>query len=291
MYERLLGSHEPHIDRQFAGFVENRSGEIAVLKDGTVYGGGVYDGQFNTDLINDTNGIYRSFAIAGLHPHPAKVLIIGLSSGSWAQVVANNPEVKDITIVEINPGYLPLIERHEDVESLLRNPKVHIVIDDGRRWLVSHPDRRFDFILMNTSHHWRANASNLLSREFLGLIRSHLNPGGIEYYNTTGSEEAMATGLSVFPYGLRIAGFIALSDSPFALDKERWRQSLIAYSIDGHPVFDLSIPIHRKRLEEVLSIADESNDPNGRSESRSRMMRRLAGTPIITDDNMGAEWK
>src|SRR5260370_38027170 len=105
---------------------------------------------------------------------------------------------------------------------------------------------------MNTSHHWRANASNLLSREFLGMIRSHLNPGGIEYYNTTASKEAMATGFSMFPYGLRIAGFIALSDSPFALDKERWRQSLIAYPIDGHPVFDLSIPVHRKRLEEVL---------------------------------------
>jgi spermidine synthase len=242
MYERLLASHELHTDRQFAEFVENRSGEVAVQKDGTVYGGGVYDGQFNTDLIHDTNGIFRSFAIAGLHPHPTNMLIVGLSSGSWAQVVANNPAVKDITIVEINPGYLQLIEKHKDVESLLRNPKVHIVIDDGRRWLVSHPDSRFDFILMNTTHYWRANASNLLSREFLGLIRSHLNPGGIEYYNTTGSEEAMATGLSVFPYGLRIAGFIALSDSPFALDKERWRQSLIAYSIDGHPVFDLSIP-------------------------------------------------
>jgi spermidine synthase len=287
MYERLLGSHEPNIDRQFPEFVENRSGEIAVLKDGTVYGGGVYDGQFNTDLIRDTNGIYRPFAIAGMHPHPAKVLIIGLSSGSWAQVVANNPEVKDITIVEINPGYLPLIEKHGDVESLLRNPKVHIVIDDGRRWLVSHPDLRFDFILMNTSHHWRANASNLLSREFLGLIRSHLNPGGIEYYNTTTSKEAIATGFSVFPYGLRIAGFIAVSDSPFTLDKERWRQSLVTYSIDGHPAFDLSIPLHRKRLEEVLSIAEESK---GVSESRSDMMKRLSNTPIITDDNMGGEW-
>lgn len=286
-YERLLGSHEPHIDRQFAEFVENRSGEIAVLKDGTVYGGGVYDGQFNTDLINDTNGIYRSFAIAGMHPHPAKVLIIGLSSGSWAQVVANNPEVKDITIVEINPGYLPLIEKHGDVESLLRNSKVHIEIDDGRRWLVSHPDRRFDFILMNTSHHWRANASNLLSREFLGIIRSHLNPGGIGYYNTTTSKEAMTTGFSMFPYGLRIAGLIAVSDSPFTLNKERWRQSLVAYSIDGHPAFDLAIPQHRKRLEEVLSITEESN---GVIESRSNMLKRLANTPIITDDNMGGEW-
>jgi spermidine synthase len=173
---------------------------------------------------------------------------------------------------------------------LLQNPKVHIVIDDGRRWLVSHPDRKFDFILMNTTFHWRANISNLLSREFLGLIRVHLKPGGIEYYNTTWSEEAMATGMSVFPYSLRVANFIALSDSPFTLDKERWRQALTNYAIDGRRVLDLSIPLHQKRLEQVLSVADESTNPRGGSESRAHMQKRLANTPIITDDNMGVEW-
>jgi spermidine synthase len=291
MYERMLTKHEFIVGQKFAEFVENRSGEIAVQQDGTVYGGGVYDGRFNTDLVNDTNGLFRPFAIPGLHPAPTQVLIIGLSSGSWAQVVAHNPAVKEITIVEINPAYLQLVAKHKDVESLLRNPKVHIVIDDGRRWLVSHPDLKFDFILMNTTYHWRANISNLLSREFLGLIRTHLKPDGIEYYNTTWSEEAMATGMSVFPYSLRIANFIALSDSPFTLDKQRWRKALSNYSIDGRPVFDLSIPLHQKRLEQVLNIADESTDPRGGSESRAHMMQRLANTPIITDDNMGTEWK
>lgn len=291
MYERLLGKSSYVAGQQFADLVENRSGEIAVQQDGTIFGSGVYDGRFNIDLVEDSNALFRAFAIAGMHPAPSDVLIIGLSSGSWAQVVANNPAVKDITIVEINPGYIPLIEKHKEVESLLRNPKVHILIDDGRRWLVSHPDRKFDFILMNTTYHWRANISNLLSREFLSLIRKHLKPGGIEYYNTTGSEEAMATGISVFPYSLRVANFIALSDNPFTLDKERWRQALTNYSIDGHPVFDLSIPLHQRRLEQVLNIADESADPKAGSESRAHMMKRLANSPIITDDNMGTEWK
>jgi hypothetical protein len=168
---------------------------------------------------------------------------------------------------------------------------VHIVIDDGRRWLVSHPDRRFDFILMNTTYHWRANASNLLSREFLLLIRAHLNAGGIEYYNTTWSEEAMATGMSVFPYSLRVSSFIAVSDSPFDLDKERWRNALRNYTIDGHRVFDLSLPLDQQRLEQVLSVADQSTDPHRASESRAHMMRRLANVPIISDDNMGTEWR
>jgi spermidine synthase len=115
------------------------------------------------------------------HPNPREVLMIGLSSGSWAQVIANHPQVQHLTIVEINPGYLRLIRRNSEVASLLRNPKVQIEIDDGRRWLVRNTGRKFDAIVMNTTFHWRSNASNLLSSEFLQLIREHLNPGGCSF--------------------------------------------------------------------------------------------------------------
>src|SRR5260370_12909693 len=235
IYERLLAKSDYKFGLHFADLVENRSGVISVLQDGTVFGRGRYDGRFNTDLINDTNGIFRAFAIACMHAKPKSVLIIGLSSGSWAQVVANNPGVKDITIVEINPGYLPLIRKHKEVETLLQNPKVHIVIDDGRRWLVSPPGSRFDFILMNTTFNWRANATNLLSREFLGLLRSHLNSSGIAYYNTTWSEEVMATVSSVFPYSLRDSNFLDVSYSPFTLDHTLWKQALAINQLDTLP--------------------------------------------------------
>jgi predicted membrane-bound spermidine synthase len=291
MYERLLLKTEYTSSPRFTDLVENRSGVISVDSKGIVYGGGAYDGRFSTDLIHDSNGLFRAFAIAGLNRRPKDVLIIGLSSGSWAQVVANNPDVENITIVEINPGYLPLIRQHSDVQSLLRNPKVHIVIDDGRRWLISHPDRRFDLILMNTTFHWRANTSNLLSAEFLELVRSHLSPYGVEYYNTTSSDEVQATGVAIFPYALRIGNFLAVSDAPLGLDKNRWRAALTNYQIDRHPVFDLSNPLQRDRLEEILHLPDELGVPNGKLESRTSMQRRLKGVRLITDDNMGPEWQ
>ena len=86
--------------------VENRSGIITVDRDGTVFGNGMYDGRFNTDLKHDSNGIVRPYALSLFHPAPRDVLMIGLSSGSWAQVIANNPDVASLTIVEINPGYV-----------------------------------------------------------------------------------------------------------------------------------------------------------------------------------------
>ena len=291
MYERLLFKGGFQRSSKFTDLVENRSGVIAVDATGIIYGGGAYDGRFNTDLVHDTNGLFRAFAIPALHPHPKDVLIVGLSSGSWAQVVANNPEVMSITIVEINPGYLPLIQKYPEVASLLMNPKVHIVIDDGRRWLISHPERTFDFILMNTTFNWRANVSNLLSTEFLSLVRVHLNPGGIEYYNTTGSEAALATGVAAFPYALRFANFLAVSDSPIAMDKDRWKSALSEYKIDGHAVFDLENRIQRQRLNEVLHMADGLDTPGGLLESRASMVARLKGVRLITDDNMGTEWR
>ena len=86
--------------------VENRSGIITVAAGGTVFGNGMYDGRFNTDLVHDSNGIVRPYALSLFHPAPREVLMIGLSSGSWAQVIAGNPDVASLTVVEINPGYL-----------------------------------------------------------------------------------------------------------------------------------------------------------------------------------------
>ncbi|HKO10818.1 MAG TPA: hypothetical protein VJV22_02540, partial [Acidobacteriaceae bacterium] len=299
VYERLLYNADYHAGTRFSEIVENRSGVIAVdTSNGefgypvsTVYGGGAYDGRFNTDLVHDTNMLFRMYALAGIQPSPRNVLMIGLSSGSWAQVAANLPGLDNLTIVEINPGYLQLIRNHSEVRSLLTNPRVHIVIDDGRRWLIAHPERRFDSVVMNTTFHWRANNTNLLSVEFLRLVRQHLSPGGLLYYNTTWSSRVMATGISVYPSALRVSNFLAVGDSPLHMDKERWRAALSAWRIDGKPVIDLSDPSQRKALDQVLQLADQLDVPNGGLESRVSLSRRLAGVRLITDDNMGTEWE
>jgi spermidine synthase len=281
------------IGGQISAVVETKSGVITVTRTDAIFGGGIYDGRFSVSLVHDTNGIQRPFSLSYFHPNPKEVLMIGLSSGSWAQVVANHPQVEHLTIVEINPGYLRLIQRHPDVASLLQNPKVHIDIDDGRRWLVRNPERKFDAIVMNSSYAWRSNASNLLSTEFLQLVRQHLNPGGIHFYNATDSKEVMATGLSVFPFGMRMGSCMVVSDTPFQLDAKRWLDVLSDYRIDGKPVFDLSQEHDRRRLSEVMAMTTTiDSDVGGPTtvESAEHIRARTGGVRIITDDNMGAEW-
>lgn len=294
MYEKMLMKEKYIPGAQFGAVVETRSGVITVTQMGTVFGGGVYDGKFNVSLVNDTNGIQRAFALSYYCSNPKEVLMIGLSSGSWAQVIANHPQVAHLNIVEINPGYLKLIQHTPKVASLLQNPKVHIDIDDGRRWLVRNAGRKFDAVVMNTSYHWRSNASNILSADFLQLIRQHLNPGGVHFYNTTESDEALATGVKVFPYGMRLANFVVVSDSPLQLDPQRWLDVLKQYKIDGQPVFDLAQQQHLRRLGEVIGMINTLDRAVPGEfftlESAPHIRTRTANARIITDDNMGTEW-
>jgi len=293
MYEKMQLKNKYAPAAAYATVVENRSGIITVTPDGMVFGGGIYDGRFSVDLIKDANGIERPFALSYFHPNPREVLMVGLSSGSWAQVIANNPQVEHLTIVEINPGYLRLIQHNDMVASLLKNPKVRIDIDDGRRWLIRNGGRKFDAIVMNTTHHWRSNSSNLLSVEFLQLIRQHLNAGGVHFYNTTGSDEVMATGVHVFPYGMRLVNFLVVSDTPLQLNAGRWIDALLRYKIDGKPVFNMSQEQDRSRLKEVVFLTatmDRTLPTPFTLESADHIRARTPHARIITDDNMGTEW-
>ena len=280
---------------KFSHVVENRSGIITVTNDGVVYGNGIYDGRFNTDLKNDTNGIVRPYGLSLFHPAPRDVLMIGLSSGSWAQVIANNPQVASLTVVEINPGYLRLIEEEPEVASVLANPKTKIITDDGRRWLRANPDRHFDAIVSNTTFHFRANATNLLSVEFLELIRHHLNPGGIFFYNTTDSARVQRTGCAAFAYGARFTNHMLVSDRPVAWDFQRWRRTLESYRIDGIPVFDAKREPDRVVLDQLMSLQQSLDPKLAHAENRPiepcpDLLARTAGKKVITDDNMGSEW-
>ncbi len=276
-----------------AKVVENRSGIIAVTADGTVFGNGMYDGRFNTDLKRDGNGIVRPYALSLFHPAPRRVLMIGLSSGSWAQVIANNPDVVSLTIVEINPGYLALIGGEPEVASLLTNPKVTIVTDDGRRWLNANRSRQFDAIVSNTTWHFRANITNLLSIEFLDLAKRHLNPGGVLFYNTTDSARAQRTGCLAFADGVRFLNHLVVSDTPIRFDFARWRKVLEAYRIDGRPVFDPARGEDRAELDRLQSweTSFASGDASRPIEPCRDIIARTAGEQPVTDDNMGSEWR
>ncbi len=293
LYEKL--NYKTTFENQrFAQVLENKHGVIAVGADGTVYGGGAYDGRLNTSIVHDRNAIVRAYAVGAMHPAPKQMLMIGLSSGSWAQVISHLPGVEHLTIIEINPGYLEVIRTHPDVASVLTNPKIDIQIDDGRRWLLRHPKEKFDFIVMNMTYHWRGHATNLLSQEFMQLARGHLNQGGIFFFNTTSSDDVQKTAVTTFPYGLRLINFVAVSDSPFELNKARFRDILSTMTIDGAPVIDTSTKEGQELLDGLLLLPDTMTlapVPGWGMETHASMLERTKNAKVVTDDNMVAEFR
>jgi spermidine synthase len=294
LWERLMFRQEWDSGKPFEHVLENRHGVICVTADGTVYGGGMYDGKINTDLTTDRNSVYRPWSLLGADREYRRVLVVGLSMGSWAQVIAHFPGLKKLTIVEINAGYLDLIPLFPEVAGLLDDDRVEIVVDDGRRWLNRHPDARFDAIVQNTTYHWRAHMTNLLSREYMELCRSRLNDDGVMLFNTTGSEDAMLTALTVFPQGMRVFNNMMVSNAPLRFSKQRWRGRLLAVRLHGDPMFDEGIPAHKEKLEELMKLADELQGPPSQFgfESGAKLLSRLktSGAAVITDDNMLSEW-
>ena len=294
IYERLLFRGD--VTDAFTNEVETKAGVIGVLPDGVIFGSGVYDGRMAVDFIDDQNGIFRPFSISAFHPNPKRVLMIGLSGGAWAQVIGNHPQLEELVVVEINPGYLSLIPRYPVVASILENPRIKIVLDDGRRWIRNHKGEKFDVVVMNTTFHWRSFASNVLSREFLDLVGTVLNPGGIVMFNATGSAEVHRTAALAFTDSMRFATMMVGSNAPIEIDNDRWEEIMQGYAIDGAPVIsdDDAGRDALDRNHARLHAVDEAGLDQGEWDSIERkdfILARTAGLRAITDDNMGLEWE
>lgn len=286
LFEKLILKDNYRPGAAFSFLVQNRSGVIGVAGDGRVYGGGVYDGMFSLDPVANENGILRAYSLSGLHPEPRDVLMVGLASGSWAQVIAHSERVERLTIVEINPGYLELIPQFHMVASLLTHPKVEVIVDDGRRWLTAHPDRQFDAIVMNTTFHWRGQATNLLSADFLSRAKSHLRPGGVMFFNATDFPAVDKTACTVFRYGYHLFNHMAVSDEPFDFDPQRVLADLRTYRVDGEPV----LPDDPTKWAVVQRHVYELLDPARGFASCAQIRERYEEIPLITQDNMLPEW-
>jgi spermidine synthase len=294
--EAMLYKNTAPGSSSFVKVAENRYGIVTVSEDGLVYGGGIYDGRFNIDPMNDSNGIVRALSLSLFHPAPRDVFMIGLASGSWAQLVAANPDVRELTIVEINPAYIDLVRQNREVRSVLANPKVHIIIDDAARWLRRNPDARFDAIVANATYHFRSNASNLLSVEFNGLVSSHLKKGGVYLYNTTNSVRVQRTGCDSFRYGFRFTNNMLVSNDPIHVDAARWRRNLLATAADGHPLFNLNHEPDSRTMAQYMAMAASASHVTAQPafqpvETCASLLGRTSGLAVVTDDNMGTEWR
>jgi hypothetical protein len=186
-------------------------------------------------------------------------------------------------VVEINPGYLDLMKLYPEVSPVLSDPRVHVHVDDGRRWLKRHPDARYDLIVQNTTFYWRSYITNLLSVDYFREVRGHMAPGAILAVNTTSSPDVFRTAQEVFPHAFKFRNFVYAGDRDFRVAAETMLERLRLCRIGDRPAFPaeqfddggLAHEMARQNLVPVAEVLAQQTTP----------------ASVITDQNLLVEYR
>jgi spermidine synthase len=141
---------------------------------------------------------------------PKSVLVIGCGAGVTAGAVSIDPAVEHQTIAEIEPLVPRVVSKYfsEYNFDVVRNPKVHIQIDDARHFVLT-TKQKFDAVTSDPLDPWVKGAATLYTKEFFDVVKDHLNPGGVvtlfvQLYesNTEAVKSEVATFFQAFPNGV-----------------------------------------------------------------------------------------
>jgi spermidine synthase len=113
------------------------------------------------------------------HPRPARVLVVGLGTGSTAGWLAEVPGVQRVDVVELEPAVVEVARRCASVNRyVLENPRVRLVFGDARETLLTSRER-YDLVVSEPSNPYRAGIASLFSREFYRAVADRLADGGL----------------------------------------------------------------------------------------------------------------
>ena len=114
-----------------------------------------------------------------LHRNPKDVWVLGMGTGMTAGATSVHPEVESVTVVELEKHVVPAARLFSDLNHhFLDNPKVKVVFNDGRNFLLT-TDRRYDVITADPIHPWSQGSAYLYTDEYFRLAASRLKPGGV----------------------------------------------------------------------------------------------------------------
>lgn len=160
--------------------------------------GGKLEGTGPSDVPNTKLLAYLPIAS---HPGPRDFLTIGLGAG--VTLGAAKEHLKDVDLVEINPGVIEAVSRHGPQQVL---QGVRVVRNDARNYLLTC-EKRYDIISSEPSYPTESEVASLFTREFYELAARKLKREGIycqwlPYYLLSDDDISMMikTFGAVFPY-------------------------------------------------------------------------------------------
>ncbi|MBW2972717.1 fused MFS/spermidine synthase [Candidatus Woesearchaeota archaeon] len=154
-----------------------------------------------------TQGLMAHLPLA-LQDNPRDIMIIGLGGAFTLASALSHADVDSVDMVEIDPK---VVEACRTViapynNHALEDPRTNMIVADGRNYVFS-TKKTYDAIISEPPNIWVSGVSNLFTKEFYEIVRSHLNEGGVfsqwfPYYEMVDYDYRIAlnTLRSVFPY-------------------------------------------------------------------------------------------
>ncbi|MDP8247263.1 MAG: fused MFS/spermidine synthase [Candidatus Tritonobacter lacicola] len=172
---------------------------------------------------------YQAIEAASYAPKTGNVLIIGYGAGTITEAILNMDDAEKVTVVELSDTLMNNLTKMELFEDMVSDPRLRLVIDDGRRFLL-RTDEKFDLILMDPLRTTTAYSNNIYSREFFELAEEHLKPGGVFLVYTEELRVMPKTVLSVFDYVRWYYPFCVASNEPLKRNDRKRSEHLGHYT-------------------------------------------------------------
>ena len=140
----------------------------------------IVNGKSDGNAKRDAGTQVMSGLLAALvHPNPRSGAVIGLGTGSTAGWMAAIPSMERVDVVELEPVLIKFAAQCAPVNhDALTNPKLNLVIGDGREFLLTGK-QRYDLVVSEPSNPYRAGIASLFTREFYEAIAQKLNRDGL----------------------------------------------------------------------------------------------------------------
>lgn len=147
---------------------------------------------------------YTDFFHLGLayDPQAKNVLFVGLGAGSSEKRLWRDFPGLQIDVVELDPVVVDVAYRYFH---LPRDPRLSVEVGDGRRFLATN-ERRWDVIVID-AFFADSIPAHLVTQEFMELLRTRLNPGGVVVTNAIGAISGTGSRLFRSIYKTYRAGF------------------------------------------------------------------------------------
>jgi len=167
--------------------------------------------------MHDSNKRLLAETLLGLLPYLLQEqaqsgFVVGFGGGVTSEALTWTG-LNSIRVVELEPKVIDAVSAMYQGESppALRDPRVQIDYNDARNTLLVE-NRRYDVIVSQPSHPWRAGAANVFTREFFQIVNSRLNDKGVfgQWVNlfkmdVTTLKAVLHSFYNVFPHGLAFA--------------------------------------------------------------------------------------